>query len=61
MKFTLEIELGNDGMSTRDQLVAAIRGVAKRIADHGYPVDRYQWQYRRRLALGQRIRWSSSI
>jgi hypothetical protein len=36
MRFTLEIELGNDGMSTSSHLAAALNTVAKRIRANDY-------------------------
>jgi len=38
MKFTMDIELCNDAMRTRRQLVQAIRKVADRIKLNAYPI-----------------------
>ena len=36
MKFTLEIELGNDAMQTEDDVARALKEVAKNIRNHGF-------------------------
>jgi hypothetical protein len=47
MKFTLEIELGNDAMQTNDDIAKSLQTLAHRLSQmHRDPVDGDKWNIR---------------